>query len=158
MPNERVLVIPVDDTDDASRVFHWMLENMYKAGDEIHLLNVIPRPQSVSKFAVAAIDFNPPVDPATYHQAIAKAEKFIVNRFLSKIPSEIATTPIVHIIKSEVDTGSIGQVICQKAEDLNAALVIMGSHNKGAISELFLGSVSQYVTQHCKKPVTIARA
>lgn len=33
----------------------------------------------------------------------------------------------------------------------------MGNHNKSAVTEFFMGSVSQYVMHHCKKPVLVAR-
>lgn len=44
-----------------------------------------------------------------------------------------------------------------KAEELKAACVFMGSHNKGPVAEFFLGSVSQYVSHHCKHPVVIVK-
>ena len=61
------------------------------------------------------------------------------------------------IVQSEVDTNSVGHVICMKAEELKASCVLMGSHNKGPVAEFFMGSVSQYVSHHCKQPVVIVK-
>lgn len=51
----------------------------------------------------------------------------------------------------------MGHVICMKAEEIKATCVLMGSHNKGPVREFFMGSVSQYVSHHCKVPVVIVK-
>lgn len=42
-------------------------------------------------------------------------------------------------------------------QDLKATMVVMANHNKGAVAEFFMGSVSQYVMHHCLKPVLVTR-
>jgi nucleotide-binding universal stress UspA family protein len=49
-------------------------------------------------------------------------------------------------------------VLCKKAEELQAASLVMASHNKGRMVEFFLGSVTNYCTHHCKRPVTVVPA
>jgi hypothetical protein len=39
------------------------------------------------------------IDRDKYEALVRKAEEFIVKRFLSRIPADSQTTPIVHIIK-----------------------------------------------------------
>ncbi len=51
----------------------------------------------------------------------------------------------------------MGHIICQKAEDLRASLIVMANHNRSAVAELIMGSVSQYVMHHAKKPVLITK-
>lgn len=59
--------------------------------------------------------------------------------------------------QSEVDSSSIGHVICGKSEELHATCIVMGTGNKGPVKEFFMGSVSQYVTHHAKVPVVIVK-
>lgn len=59
------------------------------------------------------------------------------------------------VLQSEVDTESVGHVLCKKAEELDAICIVMASHNKGRMAEFFLGSVTQYCTHHSKRPVVI---
>lgn len=153
----RVLLFPVDDSDDSQRAFEWMLANFFKDGDEVHLLNVISRLQFAATLGVPAVDFTPQINREAYEAVVRKAEAFIVKRFLARLPPHIQTTPIVHIVKSETDTSSVGHIICQKAEEIHAACILMGNHNKGPLAEFFMGSVSQYVTHHCKVPVVIMK-
>jgi nucleotide-binding universal stress UspA family protein len=60
--------------------------------------------------------------------------------------------------QSEVDTESVGHVLCKKAEELDAAAIVMACHSKGRVAEFFLGSVTQYVTHHSKRPVVVVPA
>lgn len=92
-------MFPVDDSDNSQRAFDWMLKNFYRTGDEIHLVNVIPRIQFAATLGVPAVDFTPQINREAYEAAVRKAEAFIVKRFLSRLPAEILTTPIVHIVK-----------------------------------------------------------
>mmetsp|Transcript_25221 Transcript_25221/g.54824 ORF Transcript_25221/g.54824 Transcript_25221/m.54824 type:complete len:162 (+) Transcript_25221:155-640(+) len=156
-PNQRVLVFPVDDSDDSQKAFEWVITNFFKDNDEVHLIHVIPRTAYAATYAVPAVDFTPGIDRDKYEKAVRTAEEFIVKRFLSRIPINCQSTPIVHVIKSETDSESVGHIICQKAFDLNATAVVMGNHNKGPVREFFMGSVSQYITHHCKRPVIIIR-
>ena len=95
----RVLLFPVDDSDDSQRAFEWMLANFFKDGDEVHLLNVISRLQFAATLGVPAVDFTPQINREAYEAVVRKAEAFIVKRFLARLPPHIQTTPIVHIIK-----------------------------------------------------------
>jgi nucleotide-binding universal stress UspA family protein len=36
-------------------------------------------------------------------------------------------------------------------------VVVVGSHGKGVLRKALLGSVSEYLTHHCKRPVLVVR-
>jgi nucleotide-binding universal stress UspA family protein len=48
-------------------------------------------------------------------------------------------------------------VLVEEAEEANADLIVIGSHGQGAISDILLGSVSQYMVHHAAAPVLIVR-
>jgi nucleotide-binding universal stress UspA family protein len=56
-----------------------------------------------------------------------------------------------------VDTESVGHVLCKKAQELSAVAIVMASHNRGKMSQLLVGSVTQYATHHSKVPVVVVR-
>ena len=55
----------------------------------------------------------------------------------------------------QVVYGDPAAEILKKAEDLDADVVIMGTHGKGVISHAFLGSVSEKVLHRIRRPVYI---
>ena len=54
--------------------------------------------------------------------------------------------------------GDPGRQICQVAKDWQADLVVIGRHNRSGISELWIGSVSNYVMHHAGCSVIVVQA
>lgn len=53
--------------------------------------------------------------------------------------------------------GSPGKVICQLAHTWEADLVVVGHRRQSTLSELFMGSVSNYVLHHCPCAVLVTQ-
>ena len=53
--------------------------------------------------------------------------------------------------------GGIARILTSPAEDLDAGLIVMGSHGRGDLTALLLGSVAHKVLHLSKRPVLIAR-
>lgn len=53
--------------------------------------------------------------------------------------------------------GGIARILTNMAEDLDAGLIVMGSHGRGDLTALLLGSVAHKVLHLTKRPVLIAR-
>jgi nucleotide-binding universal stress UspA family protein len=53
--------------------------------------------------------------------------------------------------------GDPGDMIVSAAEAENADMVVVGSHGRGAVGRLFLGSVSEHVVRHAPCPVLVVR-
>jgi nucleotide-binding universal stress UspA family protein len=54
-----------------------------------------------------------------------------------------------------VEIGDPGPVICVVAEEIGADLVVVGSHGRGFLKQLMLGSVSEHVVRHAPCPVLV---
>ncbi len=53
--------------------------------------------------------------------------------------------------------GAAGPVICQAAEEEDAALVVLGRKGHSDIQDLLFGSTSGYVVHHCERPVLVVK-
>ena len=53
--------------------------------------------------------------------------------------------------------GGIARFLTNLAEDLDAGLIVMGSHGRGDLTALLLGSVAHKVVHLSQRPVLIAR-
>ncbi len=54
-------------------------------------------------------------------------------------------------------TGDPGDQIVEAAEAEHADMVVVGSHGRGAVGRLFLGSVSEHVVRNAPCPVLVVR-
>lgn len=55
-------------------------------------------------------------------------------------------------------TGNPGWTICDRAKTEQADLIIVGSHGRRGLSEILIGSVSNYVTHHAPCSVLVVHA
>lgn len=60
--------------------------------------------------------------------------------------------------KGRIEAGDPGPMIVWVAEDERSDVVVVGSHGKGALKRVFLGSVSEHVMRHSPCPVLVVRA
>lgn len=51
--------------------------------------------------------------------------------------------------------GSPGSALCRMARDCQADLILVGSHSRRGLSEMLLGSVSNYITHHASCSVMV---
>jgi nucleotide-binding universal stress UspA family protein len=54
--------------------------------------------------------------------------------------------------------GEPGEAIVDAAASEQVDMVVVGSHGRGSMSRLFIGSVSEYVVRHAPCPVLVVRA
>jgi nucleotide-binding universal stress UspA family protein len=58
-------------------------------------------------------------------------------------------------IKTYVKTGNCADMIIETATELQAEMIVMGSHSQKWLEHLMIGSVTQNVLQHIKLPLYI---
>ena len=56
-------------------------------------------------------------------------------------------------VKSRLERENPKLKILQVEREDDVSTIVLGSHGKSKINEMFLGSVSEHVIRHCKKPV-----
>ena len=60
-------------------------------------------------------------------------------------------------IETRVEVGEPGYTICDVAAEIDAAVVVLGSHGHGWLQRVLLGSVSSHVLHHAPCPVLVMR-
>lgn len=73
---------------------------------------------------------------------------------LDRTASALGTEVEVRLVPDDEEAGA---VIVRVASEMNADVLVVGSSNKGWLSRLFGGSVSDYVAHHALCPVMLIR-
>lgn len=61
------------------------------------------------------------------------------------------------IVDRRVVEGASGQMIIHIADEVDADVIVVGSHGHGFLSRVLIGSVSEYVVRHTLRPVLVVR-
>eukprot|EP00271_Cylindrocystis_brebissonii_P003730 TRINITY_DN149_c0_g1_i1.p2 TRINITY_DN149_c0_g1~~TRINITY_DN149_c0_g1_i1.p2 ORF type:complete len:170 (+),score=32.95 TRINITY_DN149_c0_g1_i1:360-869(+) len=153
-PKARKVLIPVDGGEESLEALRWALRNVVQGDDKVHVLHAQTRPRVPGgAFVGPGWVCMPPDYFETVKIRQDAQSKDIVNKakdICSSIRSDIQ-------VEGDVVFGEPRESICSAVEQLNADLLIMGSHGRGAVKRALLGSVSNYCIHHAKCPVVVVR-
>jgi len=60
-------------------------------------------------------------------------------------------------VKARIETGVPLREILRVEEEENVSVIVIGSHGKSNLEEMFIGSVSEKVARKCKSPILIIK-
>jgi nucleotide-binding universal stress UspA family protein len=85
----------------------------------------------------------------------AKAMSFSIQEKAQSLGAK--SSPQVHIEAVTVEEVSVAAGILKAASDLGCDLIVLGSHGRGAVERMILGSVASKIVNSAKVPVLITR-
>eukprot|EP00055_Hartaetosiga_balthica_P018619 m.134934 g.134934 ORF g.134934 m.134934 type:complete len:200 (+) comp9780_c0_seq1:3-602(+) len=145
----RNIIVGIDGSKFGDAAIDWAIENLVRENDTLHLVySYVPLMEYVD--VEDGIVFSPTQkeqdklkDHATgvVHHSIVRA---------------LGEEPHVKI-EQHILTGDPRMCINDLAERLEASTVVVGCRGRGAVSRALLGSVSTWLSHHCKRPVVIVR-
>lgn len=140
-PIRRELVIPVDDTEESLGACKWMLENLYRPGDMVNIIHIVPRVQAnAGDVPMWYGVYELPLEMPAPEDVVDKGLAMVHERVLPLLsPHNVPHK--VHILEKHTDTETIAKAIAAKAEELRAHSITLAHHKKGTLTQWFLGSV-----------------
>lgn len=143
----KTLLVPLDFSDTAGRLLTAAQEEARVRGAGLFLLHVIEPAAEVAGF-----ETDPEMMRLRIGQDLANEERIEVVR-LNDLAEEIRGRGVD--CNAAVKVGLPADEIIAAAKELNAALVVMGSHGHGALYHLFTGSVVTGVLKKIDRPVLV---
>lgn len=140
---EAPVLVAVDGSAYTKRAIEWLLRqrDIIVGAREVVLVNVVPDegvlPRALGKQRTRA------VQDAQFEQAMSGARRQCER-------ARIAWREVC-------DRGDPGASIVAQAERLSAGLIVMGSHGRGGMTSLILGSVTQRTLAAARVPVLVVR-
>jgi nucleotide-binding universal stress UspA family protein len=129
------VLIPIDGSDCSNKTLEWSVQMFDRLNTDYELIYVIPIMTEI------------PVAESVFTDAVALLEN--ARSGLERQGYRVSEAQ--YLLGLAVDQ------ICRYAELQDVDLVIIGSHGRTGLSKLLLGSVSEGVLEHCRRPVIIYR-
>ena len=150
------ILIAVDRSQNNKLVFDTAVSLAKTTGADLMLLHILSRKESEHPIA-PTYTYYPIIEEVnyeTYQKEYAKYQQHGLE-FLKNLTEE-ATAAGVSTEYTQL-AGNPGRMICELANNWSADLIIVGSRGLKGLKEMFLGSVSNYVTHHAPCSVLIVR-
>jgi nucleotide-binding universal stress UspA family protein len=144
------IVVGIDFSDLSDRALDQGLEAAsLREGAEVHVVYVEP---DVWTGAVVASELGGVYDPEAAAAKVAERAQERVDEMAPHLRKRQIRRVVAHFRR-----GSPAENIAQLAADLDADLVVVGSHGHRGLQRLFLGSVAERTSRLCRCPVWIVR-
>lgn len=138
----RIVLIPVDASENSERAFHWYVDNLRHKDDKLVIFHCHELHHSVYT-ALRSEEWKKIVNE---HEEMLKAleEKYKAKCEAIQVPATI-----------KVHGGSPGPEICNCAKESEATCIVMASRGHGTIRRTIMGSTSDFVLHHAHIPIII---
>ena len=138
----RTIMLAVDGSKYSEKAVELAKRLAMSTNDEVvvaHVTELLP----------ARFQTYPGLDSESDHEVITLAEEYVAELEAAgiKVRTELRSAPY----------GGLARVLTNLADDLDAGLVVMGSHGRGDLTALLLGSVAHKVLHLTQRPVMVAR-
>lgn len=139
------VLVPVDDSDRATRALEFALEHYPDASiTALHVINP-------SEFPAGGFESGITTDVEQLRENKRKhAEKLLEN-----VSERVADRGVE--IETAIETGRPARAIVDYAEDNDVDIITIGSHGRTGASRVLLGSVAETVARRSPVPVTVVR-
>eukprot|EP00775_Hariotina_reticulata_P004212 gene4212-4461_t len=132
--NLRNLVVAVDHTVGSYKAVKWTLEHLYREGDVLHLLHVVPASSMLMPQPFGLASALPPEEGLQDCMA-AHAQQFFETNFV-QLAQRFGATCELDLVHGACNQ-AVSQTICKKVEDLSAAVVVLTEYKRGLLDGIF---------------------
>ncbi len=133
------VVVPYDFSEHGIAALRKAVE-IVDNPQQIHVLHVLP--------------FMIPTEPGVVWATVDDADR--IRHALESMTAQVSESQFGKV-KLDVRLGDPGQVVTDLADELDAELVVIGSHGRTGITRLVLGSVAERVTRLAHCPVLVVK-
>ncbi len=138
------ILVPVDFSDTSVAAMKAAIELALELNAELQVIHVC------QMHASDLLEGSMGDASAIESQAISEAEKKLEGFIKEYLSNGIS-------ISTTISTGDPHDVINQMAKEINADMIVMGTHGRTGLSHMVMGSVAENVLRHAEVPVMSIR-
>jgi nucleotide-binding universal stress UspA family protein len=157
LPTYKKILVATDLTPNARQAFkHAVLMAKQSEETKIYLLHAIPQVDTNVRSYVSAIMGEGQLEVLeSQHETQAREEisrrlKLFTEEELAGRPADLKNIAGIKVVHGE----AVSQIL-KYAKEIDADVIVMGTHGKGALEHAFLGSVAEKVLRKSKRPVFV---
>lgn len=134
------VLVAVDGSEGSRRAAKMAGEIAGRFGCQLTLLHVIepPRMAPIEAYGLST---------AQVYEVQMQGARAMLEELVREVPGSSIEQVIVN--------GSPAEAVCQQAEERGADLVVVGSRGLATVGRWLLGSVSDRIVHHCRRPVLV---
>ena len=158
IPDIKKILYATDLSETARHAFGYAVNIANRHDAKITILHVVEELSTFARSMVADI-----VGEKRLADIKTEKEKEVISElktrleeFCDDIRSEAPSCPFMTDDTIIVTGHPVDQIVHQ-AEEMDADLIVIGSHGRGGFADVTLGSTSRRVLRRCNKPVLIVR-
>lgn len=136
---EKPVVVPFDFSEHSIAALK-RAATLASRPENLHVLHVLP--------------FLIPTEPGVVWATVDDAHR--IQHALENLREAVAKLNLGNI-EMEVRLGDPGQIACDRAEELAAELIVVGSHGRTGLTRMLLGSVAERVVRLAHCPVLVVK-
>ena len=140
------ILVPVDLSEPSNRALSYAVELADKFAAKLTILYVVPEPAAVLPDMMMPVPVAPPDDDELTAAGRQSLAELIAAKGLGRLNPD-----------ADVRIGNAKDEILAAAKDTHADLIVLGTHGRGGLAHLFLGSVAEEVVRAAKCPVLTLR-
>jgi nucleotide-binding universal stress UspA family protein len=156
IPRIKNILYATDLSKNSAYAFRYAVNSAQKHDAKIHILHVMEALPSAAEGLITQF-----IGEEKIRQMRKEMSEDLLGRIRERLRQfaerELKRDPktLKKVVSIDVVYGNPAAEILRKAEEMDADVVILGTHGKGLISHAFLGSVSEQVLHRIRKPVFI---
>jgi nucleotide-binding universal stress UspA family protein len=156
LPSYENILVTTDFSPNSELAFRHAVMLARHNNARIHLLHVVPEVDSTVRSYISAVMGKGKLEQFEEIND-TQAQKKLKDDLDHFAREELADHPedLKRFAGATVVHGHAVPRILKMADDVNADVIVMGTHGKGAIEHTFLGSVAEKVLQQSRRPVLV---
>ena len=145
-PAPETILMPTDFSEASHRALEHATSLARRLGASLHLLHVVYFPLEAA------------ASPEGYWIDLDGVRKQMRDEAERQIKALAASLPGIQVTTQVVEGTSPARAIAQVAKERPVQMIVMGTHGRGGVSHLLLGSVAERVVRTATCPVTTVSA
>jgi len=147
------VLVAVDGSEIAEKSFDWYFEKVHRPENEVLVLSNADAPTLLGTVAQSTGAAFPGAKTAELSNEVDRKTSKIELKYSEKLKQHTQNGRVI----MDASDDKPGKVIVETAEQYDVHLIVIGARGLGALKRTFLGSVSNYVVNNCKRPVVVYR-